>query len=109
MKIRIEGTDEIKDLTICADNGIEWTADLIEAGGMPTDESDNIIMSQGDYDWWAEYISDTYRTEDEAKALADKIGMDYSDLMMEISAAMADTDMDGHRNAAVYVMDSYRS
>lgn len=109
MQIAIEGTIRVENLVARNENGIEFTADLIEAGNLSHLDDGTPVMSQADFDWWTEYIVNDQLTKANARKLADDTGMDYADIMMEISKAQANTDMDGHRNAAIIVLDSYRS
>lgn len=118
MKIRIEETNEVRDLTsIDRKTNCEWTADLIEAGSRKRDDDDNTIMTADDFDWWSEYISDTEATEDEAEELAselDDAGVECSEEISNLSYIMAaiqnvtDNDYDTHRQAAINAMQEIR-
>jgi hypothetical protein len=116
MKIRIEETTEVKDLTIIdRKSNCEWTADLVEAGRLKRDDDDNTIMTADDFDWWSEYISDHEVTEDEAEKLAEEL----EDAGVECSASnlsyimakiqnVTDNDYDTHRQAAINAMEEIR-
>lgn len=119
MKIIIKETG-LEDCLIIVDKntGCEWTADLIEAGGMESDEDGNTIMSQDDFDWWKNYISDHEKTEEEAEELAEKLeaaGFDESQYSCSaltfVLARLADNagnDYDDHRSSSIAAMQEIK-
>lgn len=126
MQIKIKETGETKELTAMGyKTGMEWTADLIEAGSRERDtEDDNItVMTSDDYDWWTEYINDLDKTDEEATALAEEleeVGFDPADInpreavgvrawiMMQIADEGSTGDYDQHRQAAINTMQRIR-
>jgi len=115
MNIIITETNERTDLTIISDNGVNWVADLIGNTGALRDgqfvwseEENAYIASQHTYDWWARYISDSEATDDEAEALAAKLGIDEGDVRERIAEYSArwgnDADYESHRRDAVAAM-----
>jgi hypothetical protein len=104
MFIKINETGELLQLRAIDANGIEWTRDLIEDGGRMHDDDGNTIMTQEDYDWWHQYISDMDADEAELKAFTDELrGLGVDNAVDEVRDTVADylscTDMeDHHRN-----------
>lgn len=119
MQIIIKETGEIERLQIIdTKTGCEWTADLIEAGGRETDDDGTVIMTQDDFDWWTQYISDTEQTEEDAQDLADELeDADFNEsehrgsalqyIMFEIGKNTGN-DYDNHRAEAVKAMEEIR-
>jgi hypothetical protein len=63
MQCRIAEANEIKSLSIIADNGVDWALDFIGNAGALADgqfchdeDSDTYECSQETYDWWARHI-----------------------------------------------------
>lgn len=97
MEIKIKETGEIKDLTIKDSNNIEWTLDLVTAPQYWNKETEQYEMSQGDYEWWAEYIDNYENDEQEAQELADELGITLSEVQERISDALDGiNDYDDH-------------
>lgn len=115
MQIKINETDEIKTLSIVDDNGIEWTQDLIgNAGklGVPdgftwSEEEGIYLVGQDEYYWWANYIADHNATAEEARALAEELGVDLAEVY-ELIAARTGNDYDMHRWEAQQAMQELR-
>jgi hypothetical protein len=119
MKIIIKETGKTANLTaIDRSTDCEWTADLIEAGGLEHDEDGITIMTQDDYEWWAKYIRDNEQTEDDAESLADELeenGFDESEhecgalaYVRQMIANNTGNDLDSHRVEAVEAMNDIR-
>lgn len=75
MDFRIKETSEIKTLSyVNCDTGIDGVGDLIGNSGaigqyIHRDDDDMYIISSDDYDWWADYISDTQSDDQELSDL----------------------------------------
>jgi len=118
MRIQIKETGEMKNLTIKDDNNIDWTADLITAGSMDHNDDGNPIMTQADFDWWSEYINDSYKTETEVEELVEKLEDSGIECPLEdgwntyVNAKIAENagnDYDCHRRDAVEAMNEIRN
>jgi hypothetical protein len=87
MKIRINETNEVKDLTIIDRNtGLEWTRDLLgNNDALNYDDDDEIhTMSQDDFEWWEEYINDYEADEEEKEELINElceVGLDGNEIV----------------------------
>lgn len=75
MKFLINETKEHKTLSIIDQNGVDWTDDLIGNTGaigdyIQYDEDEEAYrISQGDFDWWEEYINNAEADEEELMEL----------------------------------------
>ncbi len=77
MIVKIIETGAVKTLSITDVNGIDWTNDLIgNATTLSYNEDDQVIMSQDDFDWWTEYISNYEADQKEAADLASELDID---------------------------------
>jgi len=70
MKVRINETGEINDLSIIdPKSGVNWINDLMgNHGALPDYDDDNGIypMSRDDFEWWADFCKDLQTAEDRA-------------------------------------------
>ena len=107
MLIHIRETDEIKELRASDIShgypGIEWTQDLVEAGGLPTDAEGISIMSQSDYAWWWKYINDMDADESDLNDLTDTlVRLSVDNATDEVRDTVADylsgMDMEDHHS-----------
>jgi hypothetical protein len=102
MLIRIAETNEVKELrALDRKTGVEWTKDLVEAGGLQRDDEGIHIMSQVNYGWWRQYLSDMDADEGELSDLTDelrRLGVDNAtDEVRDIVADyLAYMDMEDH-------------
>jgi len=85
-KIKITETGEIKTLSIKDPNGIDWTNDCIgnaDALHGYDEETNSYEMSQEDFEWWENYLSNL--ESDEEKLFEYKNNFDYdSDKIYDI-------------------------
>ena len=107
MKIFIKETKEIKSLNIVDENGIDWTEDLVEASKFWNDEAEQHEMSEGDYEWWAEYIRNYESDEQEMLDLADERDIDVSEIRDRISTEM-NCDMEDEHSIKQGIFDAIR-
>lgn len=87
MNLRIKETGEMKDLTIIGSNGVEWTRDLLGNNNAAhyNGENEEYEMTEGDFEWWEEYIRDNEKDADEAMELAKKVGINESEIWDRIN------------------------
>jgi len=78
MNIRIIENGEMKDLTIRDSNNIEWTYDLLGNNNATVYNEGLEVheMSQEDFDWWEEYISNHENDEEQLVELAEELNID---------------------------------
>lgn len=111
MDVKIKETGKIESLRIIdPGNGVNWVTDLIGNTGAFNDgqftwsEEDNAyIADQDTYDWWAGYISDADQTESDVTELAEKLGIDESNIWFRIEADSGN-DYSDHRSNAIRTM-----
>ena len=104
MKIVIRETGERKTLSLIDPaTGVDWVQDLIGNSGAIgdyihyDDEADAYVMSQGDYEWWEEYIRLAQRDDDELRRLR-RIYGDLADRIVASEWAGV-SDYDDHHAA----------
>lgn len=115
MQIKINETGKIETLSIIdSGSGVNWVQDLIGNASALDDgqftwseEDDAFLADQTTYEWWAKYISDTEATEVEARALADELGISYTDIMERIGEYQYG-DYEDHRRQAMSAMNDLR-
>lgn len=94
MKIRIEETQELKELIATGNNGIEWTQDLIAGRNIESYDEDGIpTMTLENFDWWADYIATSEADEAAVEELAEELDMDSQEIWERINKNMG-CDMD---------------
>lgn len=111
MNIKIQETGKSETLIIIdSRSGVNWVQDLIGNAGAFDDGQfawsegdDAYIASQDTFEWWEKYISDTLKTEKEAQALADRLGISLTDVMERIDQEQ-DGDYEMHRKRAIKAM-----
>lgn len=110
MNVKIIETGKTETLSIKGSNGIDWTNDLIGNAGALSDgqftwseEDDAYLTDQDTFDWWDKYISDYKTTEEEIRALADKLGIDTWTVTERVQKYQ-DGDYEMHRGAAITAM-----
>lgn len=117
MNVKIAETGKIETLGIIdSKSGVNWVQDLIGNTGALHDgqfvwsEDDNAyIATQGTFDWWAKYISDSNSTDEEVAELAGKLGISESVILDRIADHMAGVnDYEDHRKAAIAAMSEIK-
>lgn len=87
MKLRIKETQEIKTLEMKDKNKIEWTEDLL--GNYDSlhfnEETEEYEMNLNDYEWWSEYIENRKADAEEVMKLAEKLGIEPSEIWEKIN------------------------
>lgn len=68
-----------------------------------SDEDDAYLCDQDTYDWWAEYIENAEQTEIEARDLAERLGVSYTQVIDRIRQHTG-LDYDQHRQEAIAAM-----
>lgn len=113
MNVAISETNEIKTLSIInRETSVEWTRDLIgNAGALSTNENGEVVMSQIEYDWWANYIADIEKTDSDIYELWTAVGDVYSEdaIRNRILAETNEADYETHRPTAVRVLAKIRA
>jgi hypothetical protein len=115
MNVKIKETGKIGTLSIIdRESGVNWVQDLIGNTGALHDgrftwsEEDNAyLVDQAEYDWWAKYIADQERTEQEVEALADELDID-ADIIWERIEENTGGDYEDHRGQAIQAMNDIR-
>ena len=94
MKIRIDETQELRELIATEDNNVEWTQDLIAGRNIESYDEDGIpTMTLENFDWWADYIATSEADEAAVEELAEELDMDSQDIWDRINKNMG-CDMD---------------
>lgn len=99
MKIRINETSEIKELSIIGLNGIEWTGDLLSRDDalIFNSETEEYEMNKNAYEWWKEYIDNFNVDEKAIEELAEELNIEVDDinlrLQLEMNCDMEDEHM----------------
>ena len=89
MKIRINETQELKELNAIDDNGIEWTQDLVAGRNIECYDEDGIpTMTLENFDWWADYIATSEADEAAVEELAEELDMDSQEIWERINRNM---------------------
>lgn len=115
-RVRIKETGEEKELSIIDRNsGVDWVSDLIGNAGATIDgqftwDNDEEVYhaDRETYDWWARYIEDTEKTEDEIEALAEELDISTGDIRAALEGAYAYRDYEDHRAAAIEALAELR-
>ena len=110
MKFRIKETQELKELRIVdSETGCEWTADLIgNTDGLHYNEdTEEYEMSQEEYSWWDEYITNYEADEEEIEELADELDIDAADITLRMQNEI-NCDMEDEHDAKQSVMNDIR-
>lgn len=108
MKIRIEETQELKELIATGNNGIEWTQDLIAGRNIESYDEDGIpTMTLENFDWWENYITTSEADEAAVEELAEELDMDSQEIWERINKNMG-CDMDEEHWAIQNVLDEIK-
>ncbi|MDP4224776.1 MAG: hypothetical protein Q8910_00200 [Bacteroidota bacterium] len=115
MKIQIKETGEVAYLTIRDKNGVDWAADLITAGGMEHNDDRDPIMTNGDYEWWKNYINDHDQTDDDIEDLLSDLEdvecpfeYGWRNYVNEMIGNNTGNDYEYHRKEAIEAMNEIR-
>ena len=99
MKIRIKETGELKELVIRdTETNVEWTNDLL-GNHDATDynkETEEYEMSNDDFEWWNEYITNHKKDGAEIEYVADQLGIDKSEIYEAIQENITNDLGDEH-------------
>lgn len=107
MRISIQETREIKDLTAIGLNGIEWTADLVDAGGLKRDEaSDAYIMTAESFKFWNQYIKDADADSDAIETLAAQMDLDEDAVRNRVYKACGNYETGQHHDARLLEIEA---
>lgn len=96
MKITIIETSEKEELKIIdPESGVNWANDLLgNHGALPDYDDDTYHMSQADYDWWDDLITDYQAADDILSDIMSELNEDDQDLankeIYEIDCDLAD-------------------
>lgn len=94
MEIRIKKTNELKDLSIVDSNGIEWTGDLLGNNNAISynNETEEYEMSEDDFEWWNEYITNYENDEKEIEELAEDLEIEKSEIWERVQELYTEMD-----------------
>lgn len=98
MKVIIEEIGKLADLSIYNENGVDWACDLIGNAtyDLKRDEDGNPILSEADYEWWEDYISDAAADNDELVELRNTYDRDEVDEILRQEWENDGNDYDRH-------------
>jgi len=113
MKITTIETKEEKDLSLIdPKTGLSWTNDLMgNYGALPRydDESDRYLMSQKDFDWWADLIARYQEADDRffalTQSLRDTLGFEAAEELAEAAYGI-NCDLENYPEALQEVCDA---
>ena len=86
-EIRIIETSEMVEL-----EGNEWTQDA------ELNENDEYEMTEENYDWWEEYLSDRKSDQEEINKLAEELGIEVSEIQDRLNEECNPIDADSEHS-----------
>ena len=107
MEIIITETKEEKELTLVSPKtGCEWTMDFINNGDLATDDDDNWVMTQEDFEWWKPVV-EAYQEADNAVYDVYKTLEDPSEFLDAVHYAQ-NCDLEDQSAAMMAVVEEYK-
>ena len=111
MEFRIIETGKIKELVVRDKNNIEWTNDLLgNAGSLHYNEELEVHeLTQNDFNWWAEYITNYKKDKEEIEELAEELNIDETEIWERIQEQMfRANDMEDEHHLIQKVIEEFR-